>query len=113
MKLADPATYSICPTAHGHHQVVHILVYCHPAPLMYKKYRPTKYCVFLKILTNFPFPFCLAGFSFLPKGMGDVFVDYSGYNKEYSETVLTKLFCFVILKNSHSNFIIFLQFSDL
>ena len=43
--------------------------------------RLTKYDVFFKILTNFPFPFCFAALSFLTNGMGGgeggVFVDYS------------------------------------
>ena len=29
----------------------------------------------------------IAALSFLPKGMGGVFVDFSGYNKEFSEFV--------------------------
>ena len=49
--------------------------------------RPTKYRVFLKILTNFPFPFCFAALSFLPKGIGDIFVDYIRYNKKDREFV--------------------------
>ena len=53
--------------------------------------RQTKYCVFLKILINFPFPFCFAALSFLPKGIGGVFVDYSGYNKEFSEFLQSML----------------------
>ena len=43
--------------------------------------RPTQYSVF----SNFSFSFCFAALSFLLKGIGGVFVDYCGYNKEYSE----------------------------
>ena len=46
--------------------------------------RPKKFCVLLQIL-NILFYICLAALSFLPKEIGGVFVDFSGYNKEYSE----------------------------
>ena len=54
--------------------------------------RPTKYCVFLKIFTNFLFLFCFAALSFLTRELGGVFVDCSGCNTEYSEFVQSKLF---------------------
>ena len=54
--------------------------------------RPTKYCVFLKIFTNFLFPYCFAALSFLTRELGGVFVDCSGCNTEYSEFVQSKLF---------------------
>ena len=59
--------------------------------------RPTKYCVLLKILNNFPFAFYFAALSFLPKGIGGVFVDYSGYNKKYSELVHIRSHCCLVL----------------
>ena len=31
--------------------------------------------------------FWIAAMSFLPEGIGGVYVDYSGYNKEYTEFV--------------------------
>ena len=46
---------------------------------------PTKYWVFLKILTNFTFPFFFAALSFLQMEIRGVFVDFSKYNKKYSE----------------------------
>ena len=58
--------------------------------------RLTKYGVFLKILTNFPFPFCSDALNFLPKEIRDLFVNYSGNNKEYSELAQSLLFGFVI-----------------
>ena len=48
-------------------------------------------------MTNLPFPFCFSALSFLPKGIGGVFVDYRGYNKEYSEFVHW-IFVFLTIK---------------
>ena len=44
----------------------------HQAYRLISRDRPTKLCVFLKILTNFLFPFCFAALSFLPTGIGGV-----------------------------------------
>ena len=57
------------------------------------------YFVCLKILTDFPF--CLVAKTFLPKGIGGVFGDYSGQNKEYSEFVQSLMFGFILFNKNH------------
>ena len=78
-----------------------ICIHCF-SPVDYARHRQisrdrlTKYGVFLEILTNFPFPFCFDALSFLPKEIRDLFVNYSGNNKEYSELAQSLPFGFVI-----------------
>ena len=56
--------------------------------------------------------FWIAALSFLPKGIGGGFVDYSGYSKEHSELVYSEC-CFVLLLNKNHIATYFLQFNDL
>ena len=39
--------------------------------------------------------------TFLPKGIGGVFGDYSGQNKEYSEFVQSLMFGFILFNKNH------------
>ena len=55
-------------------------------PITISRDRPTKYCIFLKIFSNFPVQFVLRYWAFFYTELG-VFVDYSGYNTEYTEFV--------------------------
>ena len=57
---------------------------CHK---LIKKIDRQRKVVFSKVATFFADLFWIAALSFLPKGMGGVFVDYSGYNKKYREFV--------------------------
>ena len=76
--------------------------------------RLTKHCVFLKILTNFLIPFCFAAMSFLPKGIGSVFVDYSDIiRKTVNVYILYSQCCFLLLRKLHYNFFTVLRFEKI
>ena len=73
--------------------------------------RQTKYCVFLKILTNFPFQFCFAALPFLPNGIGGVFVNYGGHTV-IRNTVNLYSQCFLALLFFNNHISIFYKVAD-